>query len=114
MGCSYCPSPREIQYHNIDYSNPDVIQGLLRFYYEFKAQSEWDMNAELVCVYCDLEFAINNIELTDKQKRVMRLYMVGNTEDEIGKIMKCSHQNVHKLLMKVCAKITKFLMEGER
>jgi DNA-binding CsgD family transcriptional regulator len=114
MAIGYCPTQRELQYHAVDYSNPTVIQGLLRFYYDYKTQSEWDMNAELVCIYCDLETAIANIDITDKQKKVMHWYMEGYTEDQIGVMMgNITHQAVRKLLMKVCTKVSLFLTGGE-
>lgn len=110
MGCLYSPLPKEMQYHGVDYSNVETIQGLLRFYNSMKANAVKTMNMEALSIYFDVEEAINNIELTDKQRQVLYLYIAGYTEIEMGKIMNTSHQASHKLIIKVCNKIIKYLM----
>lgn len=112
MGCSYSPTPKELAYHAVDYSKVEVIQGLLRFYNDFKVQARKDMNTELVAIYLDLENAMKSVELPVRQQQAKDLYIKGWTEEEIGSIMDgITHQAVHKLIIKVCKKYSKFLSE---
>jgi len=103
-------SQKEIVFQSIDYGKPEVIQALLRFYHDFKTQAYEDFNAELLCIYIDLDKALKEVEITDRQREAITFYMEGWTEEEIGNLMgNISHQAVHKLVMKVCDKISKYL-----
>ncbi len=112
MGCLYSPLPKEIQYHAVNYSNVEAIQGLLRFYSKLKALAVQSMNMEALCIFYDVESALKAIELTDKQRKVLNLYIKGYTEIEMGQLMKTSHQAQHKLIVKICNKVIKYL-KGE-
>lgn len=110
MAIGYSPEPKEIIFHAIDYSNLSCIQGLLRYYYNYKELAMKKGNAELYCVYADIDTALENIKLTEKQKRVLKLYMAGWYETDIGKEMgNVTHQAISKHILSICKKISNFL-----
>jgi predicted DNA-binding protein (UPF0251 family) len=103
-------SPKEQMYQSVSYGKVEVIQGLLRFYHDFKAQAAEDFTEELVCIYVDIDKAMKEIKMTDRQGEAIKLYMEGWTEEEIGnKMGGITHQAVHKLVMKVCSKVSDYL-----
>jgi hypothetical protein len=113
MECSYCPKPKEIMYQTVNYNSTDVVQGLLKFYETFYNQAKTDMNTEILAICMDMQKALKNIHTTEKQRLAIALYMDGWTEEQIGGIMNgITHQAVHKLIIKVCKKVTVFLTQG--
>lgn len=103
-------SSKDLLFGNVVYEKPEVIQGLLRFYYDFKSQAQEDFTEELLCIYVDLDRALEKIKITDRQREALSHYMEGWTEEEIGKKMgDISHQAVHKLVVKVCVKVSEYL-----
>ncbi len=80
MGCLYSPLPKEIQCYGVNYNNLEIIQ------------------------------ALNNIDLTDKQRKVLNLYIEGYTEIDMGITMNTSHQDQHKLVIKISNKLIKYLI----
>lgn len=107
-------TPKEQLYQSVTYAKVEVIQGLLRFYHDFKAQAAEDFTEELVCIYVDIDKAMSEIKVTDRQKEAVTLYMEGWTEEEIGnKMGGITHQAVHKLVMKVCSKVSENLTQHD-
>lgn len=103
-------SPKDLMYQSVDYSKPEVIQALLRFYHDFKSQGHEDTVEELIVIYLDIDRALGVVKATERQMEALTLYMEGWTEEEIGEKMGgISHQAVHKLVMKVCEKVSKHL-----
>lgn len=109
MSLTYCPQPKEITYHNVDYKSLSAIKGLLRFYIEMKTEIEYKPNFELLCVLTDISNAIKNIKLTNQQRKVLALYMNGWTEESIGKDIGITKQGVNKHLKLICKKMSIFL-----
>jgi predicted DNA binding protein len=99
------------QYDAVDYSNLSIVQNMLKHYYPIKEVATKGSNDEIVNIYLDLRDAIYNTELTEKQLMVLKLYIKGCTEEQIGKLMGgITHQAVHNLLMKAVSKISKQLV----
>jgi DNA-binding NarL/FixJ family response regulator len=109
MAIGYSPQPQEIRFHAVDYANTETIKGLLRFYFSLKAELDFKPNMEIVSILVDVEDGIKNSGLTDKQKRVLALYMEGWTEEEIGSMLSITHQAIHKHLTLICKKIANYL-----
>lgn len=109
MAIIYCPEPKEQMYHQVNYKNILTIQGLLRFYYSLKADLEYKPNFELLCILTDLMNAIKNSGLTTRQAFVLKLYMQGFTEEEIGEKCEITQQGVNKHIKLICNKLSKFL-----
>lgn len=102
--------PRELSYANLDYSDRKSIQGLLRFYYQFKSTLEYKPNFELISILSDLVNAIKHCRLTYRQAQVLRLYMKGYCEWEIGKKLNITQQATHKHIELICNKISYYLI----
>lgn len=109
MGAGYTPSPKELMYKSINYSNEKTIQGLVRFYYALRTETEYKFNSELLTTLIDIELAIKNSDLTDRQRTVLQLYMKGWTEDDIGKKLDITQQGVSKHIQLICRKLSNYL-----
>lgn len=110
MSCSYSPTPQEIMYNSVQYHKPIVIQGLLRYLVDLKEKAKVSMNTELICIYLDIDRALENCGLSEKQRLAVNYYTEGWTETQICEKMDgVSHQAVHKLLNKSYKKIAKYL-----
>lgn len=108
-------STKDFSFQSIDYSKPEVIQALLRFYHDFKSQAKEEFDEELICVYVDIDTALRSVFVTDRQVEALVYYMEGWTEEEIGALMGgITHQAVHKLVMKVCEKVSRYLSKEGR
>jgi DNA-binding CsgD family transcriptional regulator len=60
---------------------------------------------ELLCIYVDLMHLINNTELTDRQNEVLELMFDEYTEEEIGKELNVTQQNVNGIMKSICKRI---------
>lgn len=109
MAIGYCAEPKEIQFHEVDYSNPNAIQGLLRNYYTLKADMEYTPNFELICILSDLTKAIKFAKLTYSQKIVMKLYMLGYLEEEIAQRLHVSQPAICQCIGRLCKRISRYL-----
>lgn len=113
MAIGYCPTSKEIMFHNVDYANPKVIQGLLRYYVDFITDGKNNFNPEIIVIYLDIKEAFQHIRISPKQRKAVMFYIQGWTEDDIGKMMNnITHQAVHKLILKVSKKISRYLSIG--
>jgi DNA-binding CsgD family transcriptional regulator len=109
MAIGYYAEPKEIQFHAINYSNPDAVQGLLRNYFNLKADMDYKPNFELVCILCDLTNAIKLANLTVSQNKIMKLYMAGYIESEIAQRLNISQPAVSQHISRLCKRISRYL-----
>lgn len=107
----YCSTQEEVSFKAVDYSNPDAIYGLLKFYNVFKAMGVKKMNTEILTIYIDIAKAIKGISSTENQLRLTALTMQGYQEKQIGDKLGITRQAVSKVMKKVCLKISKYLTE---
>lgn len=69
------------------------------------------MNTEIICVYLDLDKALDKVQFTTRQKTVLCLYMKGWTEQEIGNKMGGINRSVVcRHLQRIVKKIQKYLI----
>lgn len=112
MSIMYCPTNNEVYYYDVDYSF-NSVKKLIKDYYNLKTMRLYSTNFELVSIIIDLDMAIANCGLTDKQKETLLYYAKGYTESEIGVIFNTSRQNVNKTIAKGCSKIAYYLNKGD-
>lgn len=109
MAVGYSPEPKELKFHAVNYDNLDAIKGLIRFYFSLKSDLDYKPNMEVLSILSDIDNAIQNSGLTQKQKKVLALYMEGWTEEEIGVMLSVSQQAVHKHLTAICKRMSNYL-----
>lgn len=102
---------RNLPIHSIDYSNPKAIQGLLRFYYTFKSEMEYCPNFDMIDILADIDNAIKKCNLTDRQRKIVSMYMLGYVEEKIGEKFGITQQAVNKHLQYSCKKIAEYLSQ---
>lgn len=102
----YCPTAREVKVGEVNYSDIKVIQRLLRAYRDMEILVETGASTDFLILYMDFTDAINNADLTPRQREAVELYMDGHETEPIGSALEITHQGVRKLLMKACKKIS--------
>lgn len=111
MYTTYCPTKQEVQYYGVDYGF-DSIKNILKNYYTLKESVLYKPNFELVSIIADVENAITEAGLTDRQHHILMLSCMGYSDVEIGGIFGTSKQNVNKTISRTCVKISNYLCNG--
>ncbi len=110
MGSGYISKPNDSLYQSVDYSNHKTIQGLVRFYYQLKVENDYRPNFDLITILVDIDIAIKKSSLSNKQRKILNLYMMGYTESKIGKQIGITQQGVNKYIQSTCKAMSDFLM----
>ena len=73
------------------------------------ASHSWFFEDDKQAEYLDFIRAIEGVELTVKQKKILRLYMLEYTQEQIAEQLKITKQTVSEQLNSIFKKIFNFL-----
>lgn len=112
----------EYEWHYVNLSSVDSVKGLLKYRYRYDLLFDCDndmcnvnnsfvhlndMVEEIICTYTYLDELINCIGLTDKQMKLLNLYMRGYTEEDLAQVYGVTQQLINKVITGICKKIHK-------
>lgn len=104
------PSQNNICFYDI-YGNTKRIKKLLNHYDELMTSAIQEGNLDVLDILIDIKAALYTIEMSDKQKERIGLFMQGYKETEIGEILNIKRQSVEDSINSVCKKVYKELQE---
>ena len=109
------------EWGNVVLTDVDTIKGLIKFRNKFDVM--YNLNSsipvdiditdasqfseEVLCLYITLDKLINDCNFNLKQIEILKLYMDGYTEEDIGEIINTTQQNVFGIINSMCKKIKK-------
>lgn len=102
------PSQNNICFYDI-YGDPKRIKKLLNIYESILTSAIQEGNLDVLDILVDIKAALHKIEISEKQKKRIHLYMQGLTETEIAEILNIRRQSVQDSINSVCRKISKEL-----
>lgn len=76
------------------------------------ASHSWFFEDDKQVEYLDFIRAIEGVELTVKQKKILRLYMLEYTQEQIAEQLRVTQQTVKIYLDRIIKKIFKYLNKG--
>lgn len=97
-------------------SDSNAIKGLLKFRYRFDLlledgsdryglESNCDLaklSEDVICIYADLDNLINKANFNTYQSKILKMYMYGNTEDDIAELLNVERQSINSVIDKIC------------
>lgn len=102
------PSKNSIDFQKV-YENYRLIKKLLNNYDTLMTSAVQEGNLDVIDILVDIKATLSTIEMSDKQKKRIRLFMQGYTETELGLMHNISRQSVQDSINSVCKKISKEL-----
>lgn len=71
-------------------------------------------NLELQVMLIDLSIALDNIELSNQDKKVLKDYMTGMSLVQIGKKYNFTRSNADFIIKKITKRVQQFLIGGDK
>lgn len=105
-------------WNNINLSDQNTVRGLLRYrhkfdilFYENMLGSEYinyeDYSEDISFIYIDIDDIINNLNFTERQLKIIKLYQLGETEQEIAFQLDVAQSTINENIDTICKSITK-------
>ena len=102
------PSQNNMDFYDI-YGDPRRIKKLLNNYNSIMTSAIQEGNLDVIDILVDIKATLSSIEMSDKQKKRVSLFMQGYTETDIGCLLNVSRQSIQDSISSVCKKISKEL-----
>lgn len=82
---------------------------MIKNYHSLNLEILLSENLDLHCILIDIQSALEKIDITDKQKEILDLYMSGYSIQEIGVHNEYTKSYVDSVLTKICKRVKKEL-----
>lgn len=102
------PSKNTIDFQDV-YGNYKIIKKLLNNFDTILTSAIQEGNLDVIDILVDIKATLSTIDMSDKQKHRINLFMQGYTETEISNLLDISRQSVQDSVNSVCKKISKGL-----
>lgn len=92
------------------YYNPLYIKRFISKFDIIKDSAMAEGNFEIYDMCIDIEMALDKINISNQQRERLRLWRLGYKEIEISKQLGVTRIAIHRSLVSVCTKISKYLV----
>ena len=105
-------------WNNINLSDPNTVRGLLRYRYKFdilfyenilgsRYINYEDYSEDISYIYIDLDSIIDDILFTERQLKIIKLYQLGETEQEIAFDLEVAQSTINVNIDTICKSIVR-------